>query len=241
MALETARDPVSEHELMPPPDISHVVTEDDTPVDNVFAEKQERLLTEPLYSSWTGPESGKFWATANVGLFSKMNEPAVVPDVLLSLDVSPGDYVRQKERRSYFMFAYGKPPDVVIEVVSNKEGNELGSKLKTYARIAIPYYVIYDPELLVIEQPLRVMVIRGKKYVDLGAAALDEIGLGLTIWEGQFESMRDHWLRWTNANGILIPTGFERAEQERQRADQERQRADRLAAKLRELGKDPGE
>jgi hypothetical protein len=37
------------------PNIDHIVTEDDAPVDNIFSEKQQRLLTESLYSSWPGP------------------------------------------------------------------------------------------------------------------------------------------------------------------------------------------
>ena len=32
-------------------DISHIVIEDDTPMDNFQSEKQQRLLVEPLYSS----------------------------------------------------------------------------------------------------------------------------------------------------------------------------------------------
>jgi len=77
--------------------------------------------------------------------------------------------------------------------------------------------------------------------------------LGLTLWEGGFEGKHNTWLRWTNEHGGLIPTGKERAEQERQRATQEhqraaqaedllvqeRQRAERLAALLRQAGIDP--
>jgi hypothetical protein len=37
------------------PAIQQLITEDDTPVDNLPSEKQQRLLTAPLYSSWTGP------------------------------------------------------------------------------------------------------------------------------------------------------------------------------------------
>ena len=33
------------------PDISAVVTEDGAPVENIFSEKQMRLLTEPLYAA----------------------------------------------------------------------------------------------------------------------------------------------------------------------------------------------
>ncbi|WP_236738837.1 hypothetical protein [Chroogloeocystis siderophila] len=75
---------------MEEPDIRHLVTEDDTPI-NLLAEKQQRLLTSCLYSSWK--PSDPFLATANVGLFHTVNKPAIVPDVLLSLDVEvPQDW-----------------------------------------------------------------------------------------------------------------------------------------------------
>ena len=68
--------------------VDQLVTEDDTPVDTIFSEKQMRLLTEPLYSSWQGPGAQRsFVVLANVGVFPSINEPPVVPDVLLSLDV----------------------------------------------------------------------------------------------------------------------------------------------------------
>jgi hypothetical protein len=35
--------------------VENIVTEDDEPLDNLFSEKQQRLLTESLYSSWTPP------------------------------------------------------------------------------------------------------------------------------------------------------------------------------------------
>ena len=55
-ALMTEKDsPMDEMLSEMTPDISALITEDDTPVDNLPSEKQQRLLTEPLYSSWTGP------------------------------------------------------------------------------------------------------------------------------------------------------------------------------------------
>jgi hypothetical protein len=48
------------------PNVDHLVTEDETPVDNVFSKKQQRLLTEPLYSSWS--PGRPFVAMANVRL-----------------------------------------------------------------------------------------------------------------------------------------------------------------------------
>jgi hypothetical protein len=37
-------------------EVDEIVTEDEAPVDNIFSEKQQRLLAEPLYSSWTPPQ-----------------------------------------------------------------------------------------------------------------------------------------------------------------------------------------
>ncbi len=75
-------------ETPPPPDTSHLITEDDSPVDNLFSEKQQRLLTRSLYSSWPGPGEGRpFLAAANVAVYFAVRQPAIVPDVFLSLDV----------------------------------------------------------------------------------------------------------------------------------------------------------
>ena len=41
---------------IPEIDYESLITEDNEPVDNVFSEKQQRLLVEPLYTSWK-PES----------------------------------------------------------------------------------------------------------------------------------------------------------------------------------------
>jgi hypothetical protein len=49
MATET-KSPQATQYVLPPelwPDVEHLVTEDDTPVDGIFSEKQMRLLTEP--------------------------------------------------------------------------------------------------------------------------------------------------------------------------------------------------
>src|SRR5258707_14676676 len=70
------------------PDLSKLITEDDTPVDSIFAEKQQRLLTHPLYCSWPGPGEGRpFLALANVGYFYSYRKPSLVPDMMLGLDV----------------------------------------------------------------------------------------------------------------------------------------------------------
>ncbi|MDJ0518742.1 MAG: Uma2 family endonuclease [Trichodesmium sp. MO_231.B1] len=221
------------------PDISEVITEDDTPVDNLITEKQQRLLTTTLYSSLK--TDLPFLVTANVGLFYGNKIPPLVPDILLSLRVKVPEDWSQKQNRSYFVFSFGKPPEVAIEIVSNKIGNELGSKLQDYAFAAVGYYVVFDPLKQLGETILRVYELRGNSYVELGNLYLSQVGLGLTIWHGIFEGKEYDWLRWCDESGNILLTGDERAEQEKQRAEQEKQRADRLAELLRERGINPDE
>ncbi len=208
------------------PSVEHLVTEDDTPVDNIFSEKQQRLLTEPLYTSWISDVP--FLALANVGLFHSVRVPPYVPDVLFSLNVQLPESLFPKSNRSYFVWEYGKSPDVVIEIVSNREGNEDRDKLIGYARMGIPFYVIYDPEQWLRAEKLRSYELRGGRYEQLPGEAqwMPSIGLGVALWDGDFEGHQDRWLRWTDLTGNPIATGAERAGLEQQRADAEMQRAD---------------
>lgn len=250
---------------VPVPDVSGLVTEDDTPVDNLYSERGQRLLTSPLYAGWEGPRDADgelmpFVAMANVGLFATVKEPPLVPDVLVSVQVSLPDEVWEKHHRSYFVWEYGKVPDVVIEVVSNREGGELSEKLRRYARMRIPAYVVWDPERLLGGAELHAFRLDGRVFAPVERAAITEIGLELLPWEGAFEGSTQRWLRWHDAQGQLIPTGEERAEAERERAEAERERAEAereraeaeraradresaraaaLAAKLRAMGIDP--
>jgi Uma2 family endonuclease len=225
---------------IPEPDISHLITEDDTPVDNIFSEKQQRLLTETLYASWGGRgKSRPFVALANVGLFYSVNEQAVVPDALVSLDVTFPEELWEKKHRSYFIWEYGKPPEVVIEIVSNRRGGELSRKKELYAHLGIAYYIVYDPRHQLGETTLYIFERRGSEYEWMRKSWLPKLGLGLQLWEGKYEGVQAVWLRWCDADGNLIPTGAEAIQQEHERAEQERERAERLAAQLRALGIEP--
>ncbi len=235
------------------PDISHIITEDDTPVDNFASEKLQRLLVESLYDSWSNPSDSPFLAAANVALFYTVKKPPLVPDVFLSLDVTVAADWWQRRNRSYLFWEYGKPPEVVIEIVSNTEGGELNKKLREYARMRVLYYVVFDPIQQLQQSVLQVFQLQGTSYVPMTEYWLEGVGLGLTLWQGVFEGRQDVWLRWCDREQNIIPTGAERAEQERQRAEQERQRAEQaesqlqqerqraaqLAERLRALGIDP--
>jgi Uma2 family endonuclease len=242
-----SNDPIQPIPVELGPVVDHLVTEDDTPVDNFFPEKQQRLLTESLYSSWTGPGQRSYVAATNVGLFFAARRPPLVPDMLLSLDVELPADLQPKSHRSYFVWEYGKPPDVVVEVVSNREGGEDTGKLLAYARVGIRYYVVFDPEKLLGPEVLRVYRLEGLEFHGMSEPIwFPDVGLGLSIWQGRYEDYDSAWLRWVDAEGTPVPTGYERAEAERQhaeterqRAETERQRADRLAEQLRQLGVEP--
>ncbi len=261
-------------------DISHLVIEDDTPVDNIQSEKQQRLLVEPLYSSKV--LLPPFLATANVGLFYKLKGEPIVPDVMLSLGVQCAEDFSQRRNRSYFVWEFGKMPEVCIEIVSNSEGDEVALSAKSqqkhkshakkdiYVQIGVSYYVVFDPLRQIQGQTdmrdalLRVWTIASGRYIELTpntgitevgqSVWLETVGLGLTLWEGQFEeAMTRPWLRWCDRQGHVIPTGAERADAEqlradterlqadaeRLRADAERLRAERLAERLRAMGVNP--
>ncbi len=239
-------------------DLTHIVTEDDEPVDNIFSAIQQRLLVEPLYSSWTGPgEERPFFAESNIGVFYLLKAPPLVPDALLSLDVEADPDIWAKEHRSYFIWEFGKPPDVVVEVVSNKIGNEDTSKLDKYARMKVSYYVIYDPDKRLSENVLKVYRLNGYEYQLHSGEQLPGIHIGLRLWEGIYSEMGTTWLRWIDEQGNLILTGKELAERETARSLQAHaeavrakadaiqahaekeaaiQRAEKLAERLRQMG-----
>lgn len=221
------------------PDITKLAIEDDMPVDNLISEKQQRLLTEPLYSNPSVLSGRSFLLAANVGVFYAVRQPPLVPDVFLSLDVEVPQDWSEKKNRTYFVWEFGKPPDVVIEIVSNKEGNELGSKLNGYAQIGVAYYIVFDPLQQLGDVLVRSFELRAGRYQETSMSWLEALGIGFTLWNGTFEGKDDRWLRWCTTDGIVIPTGAENAEQERQRADRAEAKAAALADRLRDMGIDP--
>ena len=220
--------------------IEQFITEDDEPVDNIFSEKQQKLLTHTLYSSWKPfDENGNprlFFATANVGLYARLNPKikAIVPDVLVSLDVAVPKNPHEKRHRSYMVWEFGKPPDIVVEIVSNEIGGELDEKLDKYSRIGIDYYVVFDPEYFLSNDRLLVY----QRDLENGYRLREDFrlpgtGLNLMLWQGTFEEWSDtEWLRWTDANGEMLLT----ADEKNQKLDEKNQK---LTEKLRELGVDP--
>ena len=120
------------------------------------------------------------------------------------------------------------------------------SKLKVYEQyLRVPHYFVYSRYT----QRLRYFKLVGVQYEEQPLQAepplvwLDDLGVGLGIWAGEFEGIPGAWLRWCNARGQWLSTDTEQAEQradvERREKEQAQQRAAQLAERLRALGVDP--
>ena len=237
-------------------DWEKIITEDDEPVDNLLTLRHMELWNACM-ADWD--PGRQFIAASNNGLFRDPYVPPIVPDFYLSMDVGPPVDLelrpKDKSNRSYFVWIYGKPPDLVLELVSDKRGEELGRRKSECATMGVPYYVIYDPAHYIQSDALVCYEFIDGQYQQMTNARFPLLKLQLVEWEGVFHGHHNVWLRFADLDGELLPLGAERAELERQRAneqtkraneqskraDEQTQRAEVLAAKLRELGVDPGE
>jgi hypothetical protein len=159
----------------------------------------------------------------------------VVPDVLLSLDVAGPTNLQVKQGHSYYQWDMGKPPDVIIEAVSDKLGGEESFKKDLYAQQGLSYYAVFDPSHILSSDTLRTYERNGGRYHLCDPGPWPSIGLGLRLWEGKFEGFEDTWLRWCDAAGKIIPTGEERAAALAEHARQSDERIHELEAELRRL------
>jgi Uma2 family endonuclease len=148
--------------------MAHLVTEDDTPVDNRHSERQRRLLPDILFASWS--EGKPFEALTDVGLFTSLTNPPLVPDFMLSLGIEPRTVKNKKADKSYMTWIYGKSPDLVMEFVSHREGGELELKLDKYATAGVPYYVVFDRYGWLGDRQLRTFRLSGRRYTELISA-----------------------------------------------------------------------
>jgi hypothetical protein len=114
----------------------------------LFAEKQYRLLTEPLWTSWQSPDGRPFHVMSNMCLYFTYKGPPLTPDLMFIIDVEAPTNPREGDHRTYFSWVVGKPPDIIIEIVSDDRGREETDKLKAYERIGTPFYRRFPRRLI---------------------------------------------------------------------------------------------
>jgi Uma2 family endonuclease len=226
------------------PDHTELPAENGAFVKNFQEHPQSVLLTESIWPvlQRLHPD-GQFIIGQDSGIYWRLTEPrllgAVSPDWYYVPDVTPT--IDGRMRRSYVMWYEPIPPLLVMEFVSETDRRERDrtpyeGKFWIYERVIRPaFYVIYeiDRALLeiyhLVENQFQPVAANERQHFPI-----PQMGIELGIWQGEYKNVTIPWLRLWDAEGRLLPTPEERAEQEAERAA-------RLAAKLRELGVDPDE
>ncbi|WP_347277248.1 Uma2 family endonuclease [Leptolyngbya sp. FACHB-671] len=110
-------------------------------------------------------------------------------------------------------------------------------KLEVYEQyLRVPHYIVYSRYT----RQLRYFKLEGGQYQEqpVGEVApfiwLDDLEIGLGIWQGEFEGVPDSWLRWCDREGnwLLTDTEQEQFEKEQERLEKERERAAREQERL---------
>jgi hypothetical protein len=140
-------------------------------------------------------------------------------------------------RKSYTPHLEGEVPDIVVEFISDADGEEYSSRPVTpfgkwffYEQVLkVPVYVIFYPDLgllelynltagrYVLEQPN----VEGRHWI----AAL---GLFLGPWRGWKENREGYWLRWWDERELILPWATEKVAQalsEKEQAVSEKEQA----------------
>lgn len=149
-------------------------------------------------------------------------------------------YEQREVSEIYRVWREGINPFVVVDFVSRDSeivdlderqatGNQPQSHWEVYEQILrIPYYILFDYQ----SNHLRVFELAGSGYKELRIKEpriwLQNIQLGLGLWEGVYQGINRQWLRWYDGSLKWIMTHEER----------ERKRAELLKKQLIILGID---
>jgi Uma2 family endonuclease len=229
-------------ELVPPqymilPPFDELVCEDNIPMETEQHKLQMELLIDSLRLWLDNIPNGYVGGNMFVHYLTPSGNKAFKgPDVLVVLDVPKGI------RDSWIVWKEGKPPDVVIELLSKSSAAEdkKGKKMVYQNHLFVKEYFWFDPKK---PTDFSGFILQHGIYQPLpsdnkGRLTSEMLGLALVRWDGFYKSADTTWLRWETLEGVLLPTPEEAL---LQRAETERQRADKLAEKLRSLGINPEE
>ena len=201
-----------------------------------FHDLQPQLLSRTLsLAGWT---SDRRFTASDLNVYYDVYHPLwhKRPDWFLVLDV-PRLYEERELRRSYVTWQEGRNPYVAIEFLSpGTEAEDLGrfadgvepeqsengqerehppGKLEVYERyLRIPHYLVYSRYT----QKLRYFKLIGGSYEEQSLSPqtplvwLEDLEIGLGIWEGTFEGIPGHWLRWCDRQGNWLLTDTENAQ-----------------------------
>lgn len=156
------------------------------------------------------------------------------PDLFIVLNT------KKRVRKSWVVWEEGgRTPNVVVEFVSpTTEHVDRGEKMRIYSRLLrVPNYFIFDPETLQLDGFQ--LDLQSSTYVPIkpdanGDLDCSELGLRVGVRQGQFGGIDDHWLRFIDKSGHILPTSDDVAKQQTENArlanEQARQARDELRA-----------
>jgi Uma2 family endonuclease len=204
-----------------------------------------RLPKVPKTEIFIGKDMNLYYDLEHSGWYKR-------PDWFAVLGV-PRLYDQRDLRLSYVVWDEQAVPNIIVELISpgtamadlgdiRCEQNGTPTKWEVYEKILkVPHYIVYDRY----KDKLRIFLLQESVYQEQEITEdrfwFEDLGLGIGLWDGEYEQITRPWLRWYDADGIWIPNKDERIEQERsqrQEADSENMR---LRERLQELGIDPDE
>lgn len=215
----------------------------DDPVDNITQPLLAMALTDALSTAGKLPENSL--TPTNYGICATVNDKIVVkaPDWAFIREIRVD---RSEVERSYTPRLEGDIPIIVMEFISETEGDEYSIK-PTYPPgkwffyeqvLQVPNYGIFEPKNGVLElyKPDDSGRYKVQKPDKNGRYWIAEMELFLGVWQGTHDRRTGYWLRWWDEAGNLLLWGSELVQQERQRAEQAELRAQRLLERLKAEG-----
>jgi Uma2 family endonuclease len=224
--LESQKD-ISQDVIFPPGDL----WSDEPPLETELHLRQIILLLQCL--EWVWRDRNDFYAVGNLTIYYSprqlKSEYFRGPDFFVVLGTE------RKTRKSWVVWEEdGKYPNVILEILSDSTAKtDKGLKKTIYQdTFRTPDYFWFDPYT----QEFAGFHLVDGQYEPLqpnpqGFLWSQQLGLYLGVHQGL--------VRFFTADGVLVPTPEEEAQQAHQQAQQAQQKAERLAAKLRELNIDP--
>ena len=216
-----------------------LLEEDGEPLESEWHVVQIHLLDD-LVRQHLGP-SNDYFCGGNMFVYYSTEQARSInagkpaykgPDFFVVRDVDG-----TKPRKSWVAWEEGgRYPDLVIELISPRTAKkDKEENLHFYAKVLrVAEYYWYDQD----KGELQGYYLTDGRYEPItpnerGWLWSKILGAYLGVWEGTHSGRRYRWLRLYRADGSLVPTPEEiaeqaqrQAEQERQRAEQERQRAE---------------
>ncbi|WP_199246672.1 Uma2 family endonuclease [[Phormidium] sp. ETS-05] len=234
-------------ELPPPfPDHTQLPDKDDNFVKNFQEHPQSIILTDSLTPvlEQLHPD-GQYAIGQDCGIYWRETDPpqagAVAPDWFYVPNVPPK--LDGLMRRSYVLWRELRAPLIALEFASGNGDEERdktplaispsGSTQKpgkfwVYENvIRMPYYGIFEIQT---GQLSMYHLVDFTYYPiepnDRGHYPIPQLGVELGLWQGTYQNQEQVWLRWWDAEGNLLLTGWERVEIERAATERERLKAE---------------